>query len=146
MAVGICRPDAGAAPFVPASQCRPPRTTIRNLPGPVSRLRLFIHGVASSYVSMAAVIVTSLISVPLALHFLSKESFGLWALLTQIISYLMLIDFGMTPSVARLLIECKDSPQDGAYARLVHTGFLVTAVQGAVVLAIGFLLAPWLAA
>jgi O-antigen/teichoic acid export membrane protein len=103
-----------------------------------------VHGVASGYVAMAATILTSLVSVPLALHFLSKDAFGLWALLTQIVNYLMLIDFGMTASVARLLIERKDAKDDTAYARLVHTGFAVGALQGLIVVAIGFAIAPWL--
>lgn len=94
---------------------------------------------------MAAMIVTSLLTVPLALHYLSKPNFGLWSLLTQVVSYFMLIDFGMTASVARLLIERKDQQDDGAYARLVNTSFLVGFIQGLIVAGVGVALAPWLA-
>ena len=111
----------------------------------MSRLRFFVQGVASTYLSLAASILYSLVSVPLALHFLSKEEFGLWALLTQVFAYLMLVDFGMSPSASRLLIEHKDRPNDGAYGRLLQTGFLVAVVQGVLVLAVGLILAPGLA-
>jgi O-antigen/teichoic acid export membrane protein len=100
-----------------------------------------MQGVASNYVTMAAAIVYSLISVPLALNFIGKEQFGLWALLTQIASYMWLIDLGMSPSVGRLLIEHKDRPDGGAYGSLMQTGFLVTAVQGALALVAGLALA-----
>jgi O-antigen/teichoic acid export membrane protein len=111
----------------------------------VSRLRRFVHGVASGYVSMAAAIITSLVTVPLALHYLSKENFGLWSLLSQIVSYFMLIDFGMSASVARLLVERKDQQDDGGYYRLVHTAFLVGLVQAVIIGVIGIALAPVLA-
>lgn len=107
----------------------------------MSRLRLYMRGVASNYVTMVATIVYSLISVPLALNFIGKEQFGLWALLTQIASYMWLIDLGMSPSVGRLLIEHKDRPDGGAYGSLIQTGFLVTAVQGALALVAGLVLA-----
>ncbi len=107
----------------------------------MSRLRLYLQGVASNYVFWAATVVYSLISVPLALNFIGKEQFGLWALLTQIVSYMWLIDLGMSPSVGRLLIERKDRPDDGAYGSLIQTGFFVTAVQGALALVAGLVLA-----
>lgn len=108
----------------------------------MSRLRLFLHGVASSNVSLATSVVYSLVSIPLALSFLTTKQFGIWALLSQIVSYMWLIDLGMSPSVGRLLIERKDRPDDGAYGSLIKTGFLVTATQGMLVLAAGTVLAP----
>jgi len=74
----------------------------------MSRLRRAVHGVASGYVLLAATAVYSLASVPLALHYLSKERFALWALMSSIGNYLGLIDLGMSSSVARLLIDHKD--------------------------------------
>ena len=47
----------------------------------MSRLKRAIHGVASGYVMLAATAVCGLASVPVALHYLSKEQFGLWALM-----------------------------------------------------------------
>ncbi len=111
----------------------------------MSRLRFFLHSIASSYVSLASNLVYSVASVPLALHFVTKQEFGLWALMFQIASYLIVIDFGMSPAVARLLIEEKDQPASGAYGSLIQTAVLVNLVQGLLILATGLLLAPFFA-
>ena len=103
----------------------------------MSRFRLYMQGVASSYVSLAATVVYSLISVPLSLKFLTNSEYGLWGLLTQFVSYLWLIDCGMSPSVGRLLIEHKDQRDEGAYGGLIKTSILVTFAQGAIVLIAG---------
>jgi O-antigen/teichoic acid export membrane protein len=109
----------------------------------MSRLRLFLHGVLSNYVALAANVVFSLLYVPLALHSLTKEQFGVWALLNLLVSYLWLIDAGMSPSISRVLIECKDQPGAGRYGSLIQTGFWICAAQGLLVLVAGLALAPW---
>jgi len=78
--------------------------------------------------------------VPLALHFLSRAEFGLWALISQISGYVALIDMGMSGSVARILIDHKDDRQTGAYGGIIKTGMLVGLVQGALVLLLGTVL------
>jgi O-antigen/teichoic acid export membrane protein len=93
---------------------------------------------------LVAASVFTLASVPLALHFLSNERFGLWLLMSYVALFLGLIDFGMSGSVARLLIDRKDEPSGGEYGSLVKTGFLVLLVQGAIAFAVGFVLAPLL--
>jgi O-antigen/teichoic acid export membrane protein len=112
----------------------------------MSRLHRAIHGVASGYVLLAATAVYSLASVPLALYYLSKERFALWALMSAIGGYLSLIDLGMSGSVARLLIDHKDEPEKGTYGSLIKTGWLVMLIQGALVFLLGFALAPALSA
>lgn len=98
------------------------------------RLRRLYHSVASGYAVLFANIVFSLAQVPLALHYLNKAEFGLWALAFQIAGYLQLIDFGMSGSVSRLLIDHKHQPDGGAYGSTVQTGFLVLVVQGVIIL------------
>jgi O-antigen/teichoic acid export membrane protein len=85
---------------------------------------------------MGANVVYTLASVPLALRFLSKEEFGLWALAAQVAGYLLLIDLGITGAVARILVDHKDRPQEGGYGSVVKTSLLVFMVQG-VLIAIG---------
>jgi len=111
----------------------------------MSRFNRFLHILASSYASLAAGVVYTLVSVPLALHFLPKAEFGLWAVMTQAISYMALIDMGMTTAVARNLIDYKDNPAGGDYGSVIQTGNLVWEVQGAIILAVGFALSPWFA-
>src|SRR3954468_24543984 len=108
----------------------------------MSRVRRFAHSVASGYVVLAVTAVYALASLPLALHYLSKERFGLWSLMSSITGYLSLIDLGMSGSVARLLIDHKDQRESGTYGSLIQTGWLVLAVQGIIIFMAGFGLAP----
>lgn len=110
-----------------------------------ARLRFFFQGLVASYTSLAAAIMYSLLSIPLALHFLTKEQYGLWALLTQSVSYLLLIDLGITPAFGRLLIERKEQSQKGGYGGLIQTGFWVNVTQSGLVLIAGLVLAKTLA-
>ena len=95
---------------------------------------------------MASVAIYSLASIPLALHYLSMDQFGLWALVTQIGSYLLLIDLGMSGSVSRILIDHKDTKSDGIYGAVLQTGAFVLLVQGLCIALVGILLAWWLPA
>jgi O-antigen/teichoic acid export membrane protein len=110
----------------------------------MSRLKRIAHSVVSGYVVLAATAVYALASLPLALHYLGKERFGLWSLMASIGGYLNLIDLGMSGSVARLLIDHKDDRDGGAYGSLIITGWLVLFVQGALVLVVGICSAPFL--
>jgi O-antigen/teichoic acid export membrane protein len=111
----------------------------------MSRFRRVVHGVASGYLLLAATAVYSLAAVPVALHYLSQQRFGLWTLMSGIASYLSLMDLGMTSSVARLLIDHKDHREGGGYGSLIKTAWLALVVQGAVACLVGVVLSPWFA-
>ena len=66
----------------------------------MSRSSLYVRSLASGYVTLAANTAFTLASVPLALHYLSENEFGLWALSTQLAGYIALVDFGMSAAVA----------------------------------------------
>jgi len=93
-------------------------------------------------------VVYTLASVPLALHYLSKAEFGLWALTSQLGGYMALLDFGMRGSVSRIMVDYKDRREGGHYGSLVQTGAIVGTLQGLVVLvagtALSFLAGGWL--
>ncbi len=103
----------------------------------MSRLKKFTHSLVSGYVSVGANIFYTLASVPLALHYLGKLEFGLWALVAQIGGYIALIDFGMGNSVSRFLIDHKDDRHDGAYGSVIKTSVLVGLAQGGLILLAG---------
>lgn len=114
----------------------------------MSRFKRFAHSLASGYVLLAANMLFTLASVPLALKYLGTEEFGLWGLATKIGGFIALVDFGLSASVARILIDHKDDRASGGYGGIVKTGLLVGLVQGALVLGVGVTLAcfmgPWL--
>jgi O-antigen/teichoic acid export membrane protein len=106
----------------------------------MSRLRKFTRSLLAGYLMLGANIFYTLASVPLALHYLGKAEFGLWALVSQISGFIGLIDLGMSGSVSRILIDHKDDRQNGAYGGIIQTGALVGLVQGAVVVLAGTVL------
>jgi O-antigen/teichoic acid export membrane protein len=107
----------------------------------MSRLKKFTHSLVSGYVSVGANICYTLASFPLALHYLGKLEFGLWALVAQIGGYIALVDFGMGNSVSRFLIDHKDDRRDGAYGSVIQTSVLVGLVQGGLIILAGGVLA-----
>jgi O-antigen/teichoic acid export membrane protein len=87
----------------------------------------------------------SLASVPLILHWLPKEQFGLWVVLLQLMSFLFLIDLGINQAISRFLVDHKDQRHTGEYGALVKTSFIVSALQGGVVLFVVLAGSPLLA-
>lgn len=58
----------------------------------------------ASYGAMVSTMIIGIFSVPVALHFLSKEEFGLWNIVGQSLGYLLLLDFGVASSTGRMLV------------------------------------------
>jgi len=110
----------------------------------VTRLNQFTRGLSSSWLATLATVIYSLLSVPIALRYLSVEEFGLFVLLIQIAGYFTLIEIGMSAATARILVDHKDHRDEGAYGSVVLTGLLVFAIQGFIILAVGVLAAPWI--
>src|SRR5512136_2837625 len=97
----------------------------------MSRIKRFAAAMVSGYALIAANVVYTLASVPLALHYLSREEFGLWAVVTQVCNFnQILIDLGMSGAIARVLIDHKDDHTSTAYGTVIQTGLLVLGVQG----------------
>ena len=111
----------------------------------MSRLRLLAHNISSGYTAIAANAVFTLVSVRLALHYVSLEEYGLLALVTTVVGYLSLVDLGMTGAMMRVLIDHKDSPSDGIYGSVIKTSSLVLLLQGTVLGALAWGLSWWLA-
>lgn len=95
----------------------------------MNRVHRFLWGLGAGQLSSGVNILYTAASVPLALAFLNKEQFGLWALVTQIGGYLMLLDIGMSASVTRFLADHKDSKDEGTYGSILSTGQLIFLIQ-----------------
>lgn len=103
----------------------------------MSRSKHFIAGILSGYGSIATNILFTMASIPLAMHYLEKEQFGLWALAVQVNGYLSLIDLGMTAAVSRFVADYKDDVNGGEYGAHLLTGGIVFGIQGMLIAAIG---------
>jgi O-antigen/teichoic acid export membrane protein len=111
----------------------------------MSRRAKLTRAVAAGYGLMAVTVIYTLTSVPLALKYLEKSEFGLWALVAQIGGYWALIDLGMSGSILRTLIDHKDERHLETYGTVIKTGLVVGVAQGAIVMILGSLSAPLLA-
>ena len=110
----------------------------------MTRLLQFTRGLSSSLVATLATVAYSLLSVPIALRYLSVEEFGLFVLLIQIAAYFTLIEIGMSAATARILVDHKDHRDGGAYGSVILTGLVVFAIQSSIILVVGILAAPWI--
>lgn len=106
----------------------------------MSRKFLLARGVLLGYGALVTQIFYSIASIPLALAYLSKEEFGLWSLITTLVTYLQLMEFGMTNAFNRHLFECKDHKEDGRYGRLFLACFVSIGIAALLVLVIGVIL------
>ena len=97
----------------------------------------FVRGLGASYFATVINIAYTAATVPLALHYLGKEQFGLWALAQQIAGYLILLEFGVSSAVSRFIANHKDDVNGGDYGRLLLTGAIVFAAQGSLIAVVG---------
>ncbi|HEY0549946.1 MAG TPA: oligosaccharide flippase family protein [Verrucomicrobiae bacterium] len=110
----------------------------------MSRLKTFTRSLASGYLQIGVNALYTFASVPLALHYLSTQEFGLWAVAMSVAGYLLLIDFGMTGAAARILIDHKDDPAGGAYGSVIKISIVVLLIQGLAIALIGTAVSFWL--
>jgi O-antigen/teichoic acid export membrane protein len=103
----------------------------------MSRAKRFASALGSGYLALAANVVYTVLSVPLALHYLKREEFGLWALVGQITGYFALLDFGVGQSVSRILIDYKDDVNGGEYGATLKTASIVFIFQAAGIFLVG---------
>jgi O-antigen/teichoic acid export membrane protein len=103
-----------------------------------TRSKRFITGVLTGYGTIASNIIFTMTSIPLALHYLDKEQFGLWALALQVNGYLSIIDLGMSGAVSRFIADFKDNVNGGAYGSHLLTGAIVFLIQGLLIAVTGF--------
>lgn len=96
----------------------------------------------ASYIAFVSTTATGLISIPLVIHFLTKEELGLWAVITAISGYLNFMELGLGFATGRKMadaIVAKDKPEIDRWWTLTR---VVLAVQGVIVIMMGLALTP----
>ncbi len=108
------------------------------------RKSYFLSGVIGSYISLIATTVYAITLVPIALRYLPKDEFGLWMVLVQASTYLTLLELGIFPAAARILIDHKDSRLvDGAYGAAILGAAVIFVAQAMLILVLGYWLADF---
>ena len=119
--------------------------TVRHSQWTMSRSRRFTHSLVSGYVLMGVNIIYTLVQGRMLLHFIKDNNdVGVWAVAIQMAGYFLLLDFGMSGSVARLLVDHKDDRVSSIYGSMMKTGFVVCLVQGALIVVCGIIASQWL--
>jgi O-antigen/teichoic acid export membrane protein len=95
--------------------------------------------VVLGYFAIAAQILYSFGSIPLALHYLPKAQFGMFGLISMITGYLMLAEMGITNSVMRHLMECKEGKDTNKYGRIFVGSALIMGLIAIVILILGII-------
>lgn len=105
--------------------------------------RAVVNTAFASYFQMGSIVLTGVLSVSLALKFLDTERMGLWSFIIQSLGYFLLLDFGVTSSVGRLMGEPLHSGDAKECGRWLSLLLLVTSFQGLLIFAAGYFSADW---
>ncbi|MDR0534283.1 MAG: lipopolysaccharide biosynthesis protein [Verrucomicrobiales bacterium] len=105
----------------------------------MSRSKRYVIALGSGYLQLLVNILYTLLSVSLALRYLSPEQFGLWVVILQISTFLTLLDAGMDGAFSRYLIDYKDNRSGGIYGGVVKVACKIFYLQGVLVLLVGLL-------
>lgn len=97
----------------------------------------YLLSLGAGYAQMSVMILVSLLQVPLALAYLGKSQFGIWALASQVAVWFQLVDGGMNGALSRHLIDYRKDGASADLGKCLATGLRVLCLQGLVVLAIG---------
>ena len=87
---------------------------------------------------------SSLVSVPLALHFLPADEFGLWAVVFQVAGYFALADTGISSAIGRLLIDHRAARPSREYGAVFFGGLALLCGLSVLILAFGLALLPFI--
>jgi O-antigen/teichoic acid export membrane protein len=102
----------------------------------MARLRHFVHSILSGYLLLGMNVAYTLASIPLALAYLPTAEFGVWAITSQLVLFLAMLDFGLGAVIVRLLVDYKDRKQGIEYGSFVQTVAIVNTAQGLAILAL----------
>ncbi len=92
------------------------------------RYRLIALAGSSSFFSKIIISLIGLISVPLTINYLGKEQFGLWMVVSSLVVWLQLTDFGITNGLINALAEANGRNDKTAACSYFSTAFYATAV------------------
>ena len=107
--------------------------------------RVALSAMASALAKILSVS-TALISIPLTLHYLGVERFGMWMTISSLIAMLAFADFGIANGVLSAVAAAHGRNDRAALQRIVSSGFFIlTAIATALMalFAVAFAYVPW---
>lgn len=89
---------------------------------------------------------TALVSVPLTLHYLGSERFGMWMTISSLIAMLSFADFGIANGVLSIVASANGREDTAAIRRAVASGFFLLlgiAISLAALFSLAYAFVPW---
>jgi O-antigen/teichoic acid export membrane protein len=112
----------------------------------LERRRRLILSAAASGVARLIAMAASLVSVPLTLHYLGAELYGMWMVIASFTAMLAFADLGLGNGILTRIAEEYGRDNRAQMAGIISNGYVATGAMAAVVLA-GFAIAypfvPW---
>lgn len=102
--------------------------------------------VVSSAGAKVVTVVTMLISVPLTLHYLGSERYGMWMTISSIVSMMGFADLGMGLGLMNAISEAQGQEDRLAAERYVSSGFFMLSAMALLILAflaMAYPVVPW---
>ena len=105
----------------------------------------FLRNALSSYASLILGVILSLVLTRVLLVNLGAETYGLWIVLISIVSYIALLDVGVSTAVVQRIARMTAVGDNEGLADVISTASVFFAVSGAIAVLITMVLAPLLA-
>lgn len=107
--------------------------------------RQFMRNALSSYANLIFGVVLSLVLTRVLLVHLGTSTYGLWIVLLSIVSYLALLDVGVSTAVVQRVARMTAENDHAGLANVIRTASVFFSVSGAIAVVITVVLAPFLA-
>jgi O-antigen/teichoic acid export membrane protein len=101
-------------------------------------------GVAWSYVNTAAGIISNLVLIPLYLQYLGQENYGLWITISGVVSYLSLLNLGITQTTSNRFGTAVARREPSRARAVFATGFWAYVRIAGSALLLVWAIGPWL--
>jgi O-antigen/teichoic acid export membrane protein len=109
-----------------------------------SRKKGTIALLATSYVSIALVIVKNIVMVPLYLSYIDNRLYGAWLATGSIIAYFGLLDFGLNGVLVQRVASNYGKKNFERLGNILGIGLMISLALSCIPLLFGFLLSSWL--
>ncbi len=94
-------------------------------------------GIILSYITTLTQSIVMLIYIPMLLHFLSKEEYGIYQLIGSIVAYLSIMDFGLAGTTTRYLSQSIAIGDTKNSQEIISTSYTLYLIIACVLLTIG---------
>ena len=108
------------------------------------RYRLIAFSGISGLAAKMIIALSGLVSVPLTVHYLGKEQFGLWMVVSSLVVWMQLADFGIGNGLTNAVAEAYGRDDQNTASGLIATAFVAASGIAVFGLLTVYLLSLWL--